>query len=173
MPTLSRRIRGRINEENYKSLMAASRRKGNSQSKEINAALSSFYSYERDDRRDARLLERLDMMMRHNHRHSRDMNLLTEILALFLHYFFTMAPDQNAADQDARAARGVAVLNRFIDQLGQKMKSGGRTFKRALEDVLVTDEDFFKLEELELLRALKGDKPRTVENAKSQEREDA
>ena len=34
------------------------------------------------------------------------------------------------------------------------MKNGGKTFKKALEDVLVTDEDFFKLEEIALISAL-------------------
>ena len=155
---LSRRIRGRVTEENWRHLMDASKRKGSSQSKEINAALACYYSLERDDRRDSDIYDRLDLMLRHNHRHSRDMNLVTEILSLFLQYFFTMAPNQNAGDMDVRAAMGVKLLNQFIDQLGQKMKSGGKTFKNALEDVLVTDDDFFKLEEVALLTALKKQK---------------
>lgn len=155
---LSRRIRGRITEENWKFLTAASKRTGSSQSKEINAALACYYSHERDDRRDSDIYDRLDLMLRHNHRHSRDMNLITEILSLFLQYFFTMAPNQNAGDNDIRAVMGVKLLNQFIDQLGLKMKSGGKTFKNALEDVLVTDDDFFKLEEVALLTALKKQK---------------
>lgn len=151
---LSCRVRGRITEENWKRLSNASKRKGSSQSKEINAALSCYYSHERDDRRDSAIYERLDLMLRHNHRHSRDMNLITETLSLFLQYFFTMAPNQNAGDNDVRAVMGVKLLNQFIDQLGLKMKNGGKTFKNALEDVLVTDEEFFKLEEIELLTAL-------------------
>jgi len=155
---LSRRIRGRITEENWKHLNNAATRKGSSQSKEINAALACYYSHERDDRRDSDIYDRLDLMLRHNHRHSRDMNLMTETLSLFLQYFFTMAPNQNAGDNDVRAVMGVKLLNQFIDQLGLKMKSGGRTFKNALEDVLVTDDDFFKLEEIALLTALKKQK---------------
>jgi len=97
---LSRRIRGRITEENWKHLNNAATRKGSSQSKEINAALACYYSHERDDRRDSDIYDRLDLMLRHNHRHSRDMNLMTETLSLFLQYFFTMAPNQNAGDND-------------------------------------------------------------------------
>ena len=126
-----------------------------SQSKEINAALACYYSHERDDRRDSDIYDRLDLMLRHNHRHSRDMNLITETLSLFLQYFFTMAPNQNAGDNDLRAVMGVKLLNQFIDQLGLKMKNGGKTFKNALEDVLVTEDDFFRLEEIALLTALK------------------
>ena len=151
---LSRRIRGRITEENWRSLENASKRKGSSQSKEINAALGCYYSHERDDRRDSDIYDRLDLMLRHNHRHSRDMNLVTEVLSLFIQYFFTMAPNQNAGDNDVRAVMGVKLLNQFIDQLGLKMKNGGKTFKNALEDVLVTEDDFFKLEEVALLTAL-------------------
>ena len=155
---LSRRIRGRITEDNWQHLTNASKRKGSSQSKEINAALACYYSHERDDRRDSDIYDRLDLMLRHNHRHSRDMNLITETLSLFLQYFFTMAPNQNAGDNDLRAVMGVKLLNQFIDQLGLKMKNGGKTFKNALEDVLVTEDDFFKLEEIALLTALKKQK---------------
>lgn len=87
------------------------------------------------------------------------MNLISETLSLFMQYFFTMAPNQNAGDNDVRAVMGVKLLNQFIDQLGLKMKNGGKTFKNALEDVLVSDEDFFKLEEVALLKALKKKKP--------------
>ena len=164
---LSRRVRGRITEENWRSLESASKRPGSSQSKEINAALACYYSHERDDRRDSDIYERLDLMLRHNHRHSRDLNLVTETLSLFLQYFFTMAPNQNAGDNDVRAVMGVKLLNQFIDQLGLKMKNGGKTFKNALEDVLVTDDDFFKLEEIALLTALKQQKTATPKREKA------
>lgn len=164
---LSRRVRGRITEENWRSLESASKRPGSSQSKEINAALACYYSHERDDRRDSDIYERLDLMLRHNHRHSRDLNLITETLSLFLQYFFTMAPNQNAGDNDVRAVMGVKLLNQFIDQLGLKMKNGGKTFKNALEDVLVTDDDFFKLEEIALLTALRQQKTATPQREKA------
>ena len=46
------------------------------------------------------------------------------------------------------------------------MKNGGKTFKNALEDVLVTDEEFFKLEDLELLSVLKKGKAANSSKAK-------
>ena len=66
-----------------------------------------------------------------------------------------MAPQISAADSEVRAARGVGLMNQFIDQLGVKMKMGGKTFKQALSDVLVSDQDFFRLEEIQLLEKLK------------------
>ena len=72
----------------------------------------------------------------------------------FLHFYFTMAPQISAADSEVRAARGVGLMNQFIDQLGAKMKMGGKTFKQALSDVLVSDQDFFRLDEIQLLQKL-------------------
>jgi len=48
-----------------------------------------------------------------------------------------MAPNQNAGDNDLRAVMGVKLLNQFV---------------------LVTEDDFFKLEEIALLTALKKQK---------------
>ena len=152
---LTSRIRARISPENAALLDVRARAMGKSNSRVINDALTACFTFEHDDQRDARILEKLEMMIRHNHRHSRDLNLHSETFALFLHFYFTMAPQISAADSEVRAARGVGLMNQFIDQLGVKMKMGGKTFKQALSDVLVSDQDFFRLEEIQLLEELK------------------
>jgi hypothetical protein len=151
---LTSRIRARITPENAALLDVRARALGKSNSRVINDALSASFTFEHDDQRDARILEKLEMMIRHNHRHSRDLNLHSETFALFLHFYFTMAPQISAADSEVRAARGVGLMNQFIDQLGAKMKMGGKTFKQALSDVLVSDQDFFRLDEIQLLQKL-------------------
>ena len=148
---LTSRIRARISPENAALLDVRARALGRSKSRVINDALKASFTFEHDDQRDARIIEKLEMMIRHNHRHSRDLNLHSETFALFLHFYFTMAPQISAVDRDVRAARGVGLMNQFIDQLGAKMRQGGKTFKHALSDVLVSDQDFFRL-----LRALLG-----------------
>ena len=55
-------------------------------------------------------------------------------------------------------------MNQFIDQLGAKMRQGGKTFKHALSDVLVSDQDFFRLDEIELLKQLQGKRVSAPEN---------
>ena len=152
---LTSRIRARISPENAALLDVRARATGKSNSRVINDALTACFTFEHDDQRDARILEKLEMMIRHNHRHSRDLNLHSETFALFLHFYFTMAPQISAADSEVRAARGVGLMNQFIDQLGAKMKMGGKTFKQALSDVLVSDQDFFRLGEIQLLEKLK------------------
>ena len=153
---LTARVRARISSQNAMFLADRARTSEKSKSRLINDALSASFSYEIDDERDAKILDRLDMMMRHNHRHSRDINLQMESFSLFLQFFFTLSPEIPVADSEARASRGVTVLNQYLDQLGVKMKSGGKTFKHALSDILISDEDFFKMDELKLLKAMKA-----------------
>ena len=150
------RVRARISKQNEMFLKHRMQDTGKTQSRLINDALSASFSYEIDDQRDAKILDRLDMMMRHNHRLSRDLNLQMESFSLFLQFFFTLSPEIPVADSEARAARGVTVLNQYFDQLGVRMKSGGKTFKHALSDILVPEEDFFKMDELLLLKTLKS-----------------
>ena len=161
---LTSRIRARISPENAALLEVRARALGRSKSRVINDALKASFTFEHDDQRDARIIEKLEMMIRHNHRHSRDLNLHSETFALFLHFYFTMAPQISAVDRDVRAARGVGLMNQFIDQLGAKMRQGGKTFKHALSDVLVSDQDFFRLAEIELLKQLQGKRVSAPEN---------
>lgn len=161
---LTSRIRARISPENAALLEVRARALGRSKSRVINDALKASFTFEHDDQRDARIIEKLEMMIRHNHRHSRDLNLHSETFALFLHFYFTMAPQISAVDRDVRAARGVGLMNQFIDQLGVKMRQGGKTFKHALSDVLVSDQDFFRLDEIELLKQLQGKRVSAPEN---------
>ncbi len=161
---LTSRIRARISPENAALLEVRARALGRSKSRVINDALKASFTFEHDDQRDARIIEKLEMMIRHNHRHSRDLNLHSETFALFLHFYFTMAPQISAVDRDVRAARGVGLMNQFIDQLGAKMRQGGKTFKHALSDVLVSDQDFFRLDEIELLKQLQGKRVSAPEN---------
>ena len=87
---LTARVRARITPENAALLDVRARALGKTKSRVINDALSSCFTFEHDDARDARILEKLDMMIRHNHRHSRDLNLHSETFALFLHFYLSL-----------------------------------------------------------------------------------
>ena len=63
MEKLTHRIRGRITEDNWRALKSAASRKGKSRDRLINAALSCYFSFERDDMRDARIILRLDICL--------------------------------------------------------------------------------------------------------------
>ena len=159
MEDLSQRIRGRITEDNWRALNSASSRKGKSRDRLINAALSCYFSFERDDMRDARIITRLDIMTRHFHQIHRDTQILIEMQALFVLYFFTLAPQYSAADQDARAAKGVSLLNDFIDELSKRMNDGSKAVKKALDrDVKITQDEFLTDKELEYFASLSSKK---------------
>jgi len=66
------------------------------------------------------------MMIRHNHRHSRDLNLHSETFALFLHFYFTMAPQISAADSEVRAARARRRLDEPIYRPTWREDENGR-----------------------------------------------
>ncbi len=152
------RIRPRISAENYMRLHDAARKPDESLSRIVDKALGSYFSYERDDKRDARLIRRLDLMTRHDYRHSRDLNMLTEAFSLFLRYFFSLAPDIQVSEQNRREAKGALHFNNFVDQLKDQMRIDGRTMKLALADVMATEDQYFTKEELERLAKLDGKK---------------
>jgi len=147
------RIRARIPHSLWVRLKAATM--GDvTQSDILTKALSAHFSYEIDDQRDAKIIERLELMTRHNHRLSQDFNLLTETFAQYLQYFFTLAPRVPESEKDVRGAQGLVDFNQFIDRLGGTVKPSKNTLKHALKDVLIAEEDFYTLDELELVRAL-------------------
>ncbi|MBL4854397.1 MAG: hypothetical protein JKY25_09185 [Robiginitomaculum sp.] len=156
------RIRPRISAANYLRLHDAAKKPDASLSLIVDKALSSYFSYERDDRRDAKLIRRLDLMTRHDYRHSRDLNMLTEAFSLFLRYFFSLAPDIKEGEQDRRQAKGALHFNNFVDQLKTQMKLDGRIMKLALADVMATEDQYFTKEELELLAKLDGKKLKKI-----------
>jgi hypothetical protein len=64
-------------------------------------------------------------------------------------------------------------MNQFVDQLGAKMRMGGKTFKQALSDVLVSDQDFFRLDEIQLLEKLQKKKAATPKKKPKNKKEAA
>ena len=117
------RIRSRISQENYDRLMAVCRKPNMSVPIVLDLCLSAYFSFELDDKRDANILKRLDLMTRHDNRHSRDITLVLEIFALYLQYFFTVMPDVKKADEDAKASH----IN--PNGVGFMRKAQGRGFR--------------------------------------------
>lgn len=152
MATTKPRIRPRISAHNHEKLLLAACRGCRSQSEIVDRGLSLYFQTTEEDERDAVFLRRLDLMTRHDHRHSRDLALVHETLALFIQYFFTVMPPIAPDETQVRAAQGATHFQNFLDELSGRIKGGGKTIKNALEDVLTTDEDFFTAEELERLK---------------------
>lgn len=153
---LDNRLRFRISKQNAMFLEHRARTTGKTKSRLVDEALSASFSFEHDDQRDAEILARLDTMMRHDFRHSHDLNLFMESFSLFMQFFFTLSPEIPAIDTEARASRGASLLNQFFDQLSAKVKKGSNAFKQGLPEVFVSEEQFFKKDELKLLKKLRS-----------------
>jgi len=148
MPSLKPRIRARISPYNHNRLTLLVRQGRHSQAQIVDKALTHYFRSNEEDLRDDAFLRRLDLMTRHDLRHSQDLRVLTEGFTLFLRYFLTVMPRVKDAHKGARAAEGTGHFNVFIERLADQMKGGGYTFKNALKDVLTTDSDFFTREEI-------------------------
>jgi hypothetical protein len=148
MTEATKRVRGRISESNWIRLTAAAKAKNNSISKIIDRSLSAFFSYEIDDNRDARILQRIESLRRHQHSLKTDIELQAEAQFLFLQYFFTYTRPASSTDDDARAVLGVTGLNEFSDRLSLLVNKGGNSLKAALTDYTPRPPEFFNFEDL-------------------------
>ena len=151
------RIRVRISQNMHNRLMAKALRPDMSQSRIVNEALLAYFCGEIEDARDAALLARLDHTSRQLHRLERDQAMLSAGFSLFLQYFLTMMPDIAEAEAEVRATKGDLLYNEFLLRLGDVLKSGGRTIKNALEDVMVSDNAYLTEADIEKLKALSGE----------------
>ena len=151
MTVVTKRVRGRISESNWIKLTAAAKTKNNSISKIIDRSLSAFFSYEIDDNRDARILQRIESLRRHQHSLKTDIELQAEAQFLFLQYFFTFSKPASSKNSGARAALGVTGLNEFSDRLSILVNKGGNSLKAALTDYTPREPEFFNFEDLEKL----------------------
>ena len=148
MPSLKPRIRARISPYNHNRLILLSQQGRHSQAQIVDKALTLYFRSSEEDVRDNAFLRRLDLMTRHDLRHTQDLRVLTEGFTLFIRYFLTVMPRVKDADRGCRAAEGTQHFNVFIERLAEQMQGGGYTFKNALKDVLTTDSDFFTREEI-------------------------
>lgn len=164
MDALTHRLRVRLSPSNFDKLSDAARKPKESRSLIIDRALKAYFSYELEDKRDANIIARLDLLSRHDARHTRDLNLVTETMSLFVLYYLTMTPEIQDADKQALADEGVLKFKLFVNRLGGYMKGGGRTLFRALEDILVGDEDFFTKEEIERFAKAKLGQRKSVQS---------
>ncbi len=87
MPSLKPRVRARISPYNHNRLTLLVRQGSRTQAGIIDRALTLYFRNNEEDIRDEAITRRLDLMTRHDFRHSQDLRLLTESFTLFIRYF--------------------------------------------------------------------------------------
>lgn len=109
-----------------RELEALARRKGQSKSLVAEAAIAAFLEADDPARPAAALLRRLDHQSRSGERLERDLMILTELVALFVRHWLTLAPAVPHAMQAAARARGQERYQALLDALGRRLAKGGR-----------------------------------------------
>ncbi|CAN5122774.1 CopG family transcriptional regulator [soil metagenome] len=100
---------------------------GGNKSHLVNAAVADWLARQGSKAIDDLLKVRLDRMSREQQRIARDVNIVIEGLALFVHYYVSVNAQLPAADHVARAV-GRARFAEFVEVLGKQLASGKRTF---------------------------------------------
>jgi hypothetical protein len=121
--------------------LAATR--GISKSSIIAAALASFLSPDSADRREAAIGRRLDQLTRQFDKLDRDQNILIETIALFIHYYLSVALTVPEAHEEAVKAQGRARFDQFVQQLARHLQRGNSLVREVYEEVFPDDSRFF------------------------------
>ena len=137
------RVNVHIASEVFAKLDAAANRPGTSKAAIVEAALRSFLSPERDDRRDAAIIRRLDRCDRRLEALARDVLVAAETLSQFVRYYLVITPPLPEADKDAARALGKDRYDYFIEQLAQRLAAGGSLLGEVTEHFAPDANDFF------------------------------
>jgi len=90
------------------------------------AAIASFLSPDADDRKEAAIAKRLDRVDRSLQRVERDLEILSETLALFIRSWLNSTVPLPEATQAAARAKGAERYDRFIEALGRRLAARTR-----------------------------------------------
>ena len=143
MPSTKPRIWSYIDPINHVRLKALAKRPGSNESQIVNDALTAFFMGEREVKRDAALIRRLDRMTRQAESLNRSQVITAEAFALFVRYFLTVIPPVPDADKRAAQAQGAARFERFIESLQTVLEDGETVIFAALQDVMSDKSAFF------------------------------
>lgn len=137
-----------ISGQNFIKLRALGRCPGRFESEIVDEALSAYFSHERDDKRDAAIIRRLDRMTRQIEGLKRNQIISSEAFALYVRYFLTVTPPVPSQDKDAARSQGSVRFEGYLESLKRLLDNGDRVLFTALEDVVVDESAYFTQEEL-------------------------
>ncbi|PHR54946.1 MAG: CopG family transcriptional regulator [Robiginitomaculum sp.] len=147
-----------ISGQNYIKLRALGRCPGRFESEIVDEALSAYFSHERDDKRDAAIIRRLDRMTRQVEGLKRNQIISSEAFALYVRYFLTVTPSVPPQDKNAARSQGAVRFEGYLESLKRLLDNGERVLFTALEDVVIDESAYFTQEELMRMHVPKPDK---------------
>jgi len=148
MPSNKPRVTFYVTDDNYVRVKALASRPGQNVSKIVEAALTAYFSHEREDSRDGAIIRRLDRLTRQLEVNKRNMIILSETVALNVRYFLTLMPEVDGNDMPAVQAMGARRYEKFVETLRTVLGDGDRVLHSALDDIVVGEDAFFTKEDL-------------------------
>jgi len=157
MPSTKPRISIYLSEEIYERIRGYSEKPGWTTSKLVETALTSWFSHEQGDKRDAALIKRLDKLHRQTEVSQSNQIVTSEAVSLLAKYVMMLLPPIPDADVKAAKALGSYRHENFIKVLKSTLSDGERVLFRAMEDVKVESSGFFSREDILKLKNPSGE----------------
>jgi len=131
--------------DDHSRIRQEAKRRGVSISHLSHAALMTFLDADKD-KREALVLRRFDRLSRQMGKIDRDLSIMTETLALFIHYQLAITPPVPVTDQAAAKAQARERFAQFITRVARRMAQGKSIIHDIVEEISPRAEDFFKLD---------------------------
>lgn len=130
----------------YKRVVATATQANTSRSSVAEAAVAAFLSPDGADKREAAFTRRLDRLTRQYTLLDRNLTILTETLALFIHYQLAVAPPIPVGDEAAVKALGKERFEQFVARLGRRLADSRSLVRDVVEQAQPQAKDFYALD---------------------------
>ena len=105
---------------------------------------------------DDALARRIDELNRRASAVQRDVAVVTEALALFVHYFLTITPPLPKSEQGSARALGTERFQVFVAQVGRRLATDQRLVSEVLETIAHNNPDLFAMADIVDAKAMTG-----------------
>lgn len=143
---MKRRVDAYLDPDTFKQLARAATQAGASRSSVVEAAVAAFLSSDGIDKREAVFTRRLDRLTRQYGKLDRNLMILTETLALFIHYQLAIAPPIPVDDEAAIKAQGRERFEAFVARLGRRLADSKSLVRDVIDQVQPQANDFYSID---------------------------
>lgn len=122
------------------ALAAYADRREQSRSLIAEAAIASFLSPDADEQREAAIAKRLDRIDRRMTRAERDTGITVEMLAMFVRFSLSNAPQPPESERALLRRLGNDRYDAFMEALGRRLAKGPKVRQELREDISTQEE---------------------------------
>lgn len=140
-PAMTTKIGVYLTDDVAKQLRVAVRRPGVTKSSIVNAALRRFLDPAPVKEHGEEVLERLRRLAKKHRQLHREVQVVVEMMALFVRYFLTINPPLPESEQNAAEMRGRERYAVFVRQIARRIASDSRLVSDVMETIVTTRPD--------------------------------